>query len=187
MWRRVATVCALVAALGGSAWAGHEYVLRSAADLWIVADPIGPADAIAVFGGGPADRPFAAAQYYRQGLAKKIIVDDPDSTAVLRELAIPASVIESFGSALQNTHGEVLALRDWAQHHDLHSVIVLTEIFPTRRVRWMMHHVFPNDFVIRVIALDPPGYRRDDWWRHGQGVVTFRTEVVKYFYYLLRY
>jgi uncharacterized SAM-binding protein YcdF (DUF218 family) len=180
-------VIAVVSVLGIGAWVDREWLLCSVADLWIVSDPLGPADAVAVFGGGAADRPFAAAQYYRRGLVKQILVDDADSAAVLHDLGTPADAIETLGSALRNTYEEVLALRDWAERHDLRSIIVPTEIFPTRRVRWMLHRALPADFGIRVIALDPPDYGRDDWWRHQQGVTTFKTELVKYLYYIATY
>jgi uncharacterized SAM-binding protein YcdF (DUF218 family) len=173
--------------LGTGAWAGRDWLLLSAADLWIVSDPIGPADAVAVFGGGLADRPFAAAQYYHQGLVKKILVDLAESEAVLLELGIPASAIETFGNELKNTHQEALELRDWAQRHNLHSIIVPTEIFSTRRVRWMLHRAFPNEFAIIVIALAPADYHQVDWWRQTKSVAAFKTEVIKYLYYLLRY
>ena len=175
-----------MAALGIGAWADREWLLRSVADLWIVSDPIGPADAVAVFGGGLADRPLAAAQYYRQGLVKQVLVDLAESEAVLLELGIPADAIATFGDDLRNTHEEVLALRDWAERHNLRSVIVPTEIFSARRVRWMLHRGFPGDFEIRVVALDPPQYRRD-WWRQTGGITAFRTEFIKYLYYILKY
>src|SRR5882724_7610551 len=75
-WRGVLAVFAVVAVLGIGAWADREWLLRSATDLWIVSDPIGPADAVAVFGGGIEDRPFAAAEYYRQGLVKRVLVSN---------------------------------------------------------------------------------------------------------------
>jgi uncharacterized SAM-binding protein YcdF (DUF218 family) len=180
-------VFAIVAMLGIGAWANREGLLRWVADLWIVSDPIGPADAVAVFGGGLADRPLAAVQYYRQGLVEQVLVDLAASEAVLLELGIPADAIETFGDDLRNTHEEVLALRDWAEHHDLRSIIVPTEIFSTRRVRWMLHRVFPSDFQIRVVALDPSQYRRDGWWRHTGGITAFKTELIKYLYYILKY
>jgi uncharacterized SAM-binding protein YcdF (DUF218 family) len=175
-----------VAGLGIGAWAGREWLLRSAVDLWIVSDPIGPADAVAVFGGGLADRPFAAAQYYREGLVEKILVDGPDSEAALLTLGTPAGAIETFGNALRNTHEEVLALRAWAERNNTCSIIVPTEIFSARRVRWMLHREFPSDCVIRVIALDPAQYRRD-WWRQVEGVTAFETEVIKFLFYIVRY
>jgi hypothetical protein len=100
---------------------------------------------------------------------------------------VPANAIETFGKNLGNTHQEVLALQAWAEDNQAHSIIVPTEIFSARRVRWMLHRALGDGFVIRVIALDPPQFHRDDWWRHRQGTTAFRTEVVKYLYYRLRY
>jgi uncharacterized SAM-binding protein YcdF (DUF218 family) len=185
--RRILAVLAVASVLGISAWADREWLLRSLADLWIVSDPIGPADAVAVFGGGHPARPLAAAQYYRQGLVKKILVDLPASEAVLLELGIPGSAIETFGNDLRNTHEEVLALRAWAERHGIRSVVIPTEVFSTRRVRWMLHRALPGDFAIRVIALDLPDFRRDDWWRHNRNVAAFKIEVIKYLYYMLKY
>ena len=193
----------VVTTLGAGAWASKEWLLRSAADLWIVSDPIGPADAVAVLGGGIVDRPFVAAQYYRQGLVKKILVSNSRQSpseklglvtsdvtvtkAVLVRLGTPPAAIDTFGDALANTHQEVLALHAWAERHNLRSIIVPTEIFSTRRVRWMLHRVFSSEFVVRVVALSPAEYRRDDWWRHEDGVVAFNNEIIKYLYYRLRY
>jgi hypothetical protein len=184
-WRRLLAVFGVVAVLGTGAWVGRDWVLLSAADLWIVSDPIGSADAVAVFGGGIADRSFAAAQYYRQGLVKKILIDLPASEAVLLELGIPSSAIETFGNDLGNTHEEVLALRDWAERNDTCSIIVPTEIFSARRVRWMLHRAFGGECVIRVIALDV--LSRNDWWRHVQEVSAFQNEILKYIYYRVNY
>jgi hypothetical protein len=48
--------------------------------------------------------PFGAAQYYRQGLVTKILIDGPDSESILLKLGVPKSAIEAFGHALRNTH-----------------------------------------------------------------------------------
>jgi uncharacterized SAM-binding protein YcdF (DUF218 family) len=194
---------AVVMALGISAWLGREPLLRWTADVWIVSDPIGPADAVAVFGGGLEDRPFAAAAFYREGLVKKVLVSNvhvgpaeklgvtPSQTAAIREvlvkLGVPASDIEAFGDDLGNTHQEVLALRAWADRNGARSIIVPTEIFSARRVRWMLHHAFGDAIAIRVPALDPGEYREDDWWKHDAGLITFQNEILKYLYYRIKY
>src|SRR5271169_4519532 len=85
------------------AWAGRHWLLLWAADFWIVSDPIGPADAAAVFGGGIQNRPFAAAQYYRQGLVQKILVSNgrqslaatPD--VVMSEVAVTEGILVKLG------------------------------------------------------------------------------------------
>src|SRR5262249_32140929 len=140
-----------------------------------------------VFGGGVADRPFAAAQYYRQGWVTKILVDEPNSKAVLLKLGVPESTIKTFGQGLDNTHQEALALRAWADQHNLHSIIVPTEIFSTHRVQWMLNRVFPPDFVIRIAALYPANYSRADWWKNNGLRFAFEIEVMKYLYYRVRY
>src|SRR5262245_65086380 len=108
-------VLASVAACG---WIVREPVLRGAADLWIVSDPISRADAIVVLGGGLATRPFIAAEMWRRGLADKILISQaqeeravsmgaiPSDTELNREIllksGVPPSAIKTFGTANTN-------------------------------------------------------------------------------------
>src|SRR5229473_252648 len=147
--RGVLLLVAVFVALAFAAWVGREPLLRTAADLWIVSDEIGPADAVAIFGGGLEDRPFAAAAYYRQGLVGKILLSNIGASpaeklgvlrshveanrSVLRKLGVPDMAIEPFGANLTNTYEEALALRDWVTRTGARSVIVPTEIFSARR------------------------------------------------------
>jgi uncharacterized SAM-binding protein YcdF (DUF218 family) len=190
-------------ALGAALYLDRRALLESAADHWVVSDEIAPADAVAVLGGGIEDRPFAAAIYYRQGLVKKVLLSNartgpaenigalPSEVEATRnilvKLGVPSGAIETFGSDLANTHEEALALRAWAERTGARSIIVPSEIFSARRVRWMLGRVFGNDVIIRVPALNPPNYRCDDWWRHEEGVVSFQNEVIKSVYYHLMY
>ena len=64
----------VLATVVAGGWLLREPVLRGAADLWIVSDPISRADAIVVLGGGLATRPFVAAEMWRRGLADKILI-----------------------------------------------------------------------------------------------------------------
>jgi uncharacterized SAM-binding protein YcdF (DUF218 family) len=201
---RVALVAALIVLSGIVAWIERAPLLRSAADAWTISDPLASADAVAIFGGGLNDRPFAAAAYYQEGLAKTLLLsvnrmesaaqlgavptDTEANHAVLRRLGIPDSAIDNFGTGSLNTHEEALALRAWADRTGAKSIIVPTEIFSARRVRWMLDRAFAADDVkIMVPALDPPDYRRDDWWQNDEGIIAFQNEVLKYLYYRLRY
>ena len=40
---------------------------------------------------------------------------------------------------------------------------------------------------VEVQALPPLEYDADNWWQHEAGVIGFQNEVVKYFYYRLKY
>jgi len=202
-WRGLLGLLAVSAAICTAAWFGRDWGLRSAADLWIVSDPVGPADVAVIFGGGVGDRPFAAAEFYQKGLVRKILVSNAQegrvqkmglvaseavvSRQVLLKLGIPDSAIEIFGDDLSNTHQEVLALRAWAERSGIHSVIVPTEIFPSRRLRWMLDQAFGAGYVVRVPAIEPAEYGANNWWRHHAGLIDFQNEILKYIYYRLSY
>jgi uncharacterized SAM-binding protein YcdF (DUF218 family) len=201
--RGIPALFVVIVLAGIAAWLGRDPLLHKAADLWIVSDPVAPADAVAIFGGGINDRPFAAAAYYWDGLAKKILLskNQPGLAAalgavrsdieanhqVLTRLGVPESAIDTFGAGSRNTHDEALALRAWAEENDAHSIIVPTEIFAARRVRWMLHRAFGDSVKIMVPALDATEYPRDQWWWHEQGLIAFQNEVLKYIYYRLKY
>jgi uncharacterized SAM-binding protein YcdF (DUF218 family) len=198
----LALVC-VVAALGAFCWFDRESLLRSAADAWVVSDAPGPADAVAVFGGGIEDRPFAAARYYHQGLVKKVVISnvgpgpaerlgalDPYVAAnrnVLLKLGVEEADIEVFGANLTNTEEEAVALHDWARTQDIHSIIVPTELFGTRRLRWTLDRVFSGDAKLQVVEVSSHDVRRDNWWKTDAGILSFQNEIIKYMYYRIKY
>jgi len=181
-----------------------ETVLRWVADKWIVSDALAPADVVAVFGGGLKDRPAAAATYYREGLVKRVVIsnvrrdpeDDSDglpahveaNRRILLGMGVPSTSIETFGKNLTSTHDEALALEAWAAQAHVRSIIVPTEMFSTRRVRWTLARVFGGAVEIRVTAIeDQTEYRRDNWWRHRVGLVEFGREFIKSVLYWILY
>ena len=61
-------------------------------------------------------------------------------------------------------------------------------VFSSRRVRWMLHRSFAGtDVETQVAAFDPTDYSRDAWWRSEKGLISFQNEIIKYFYYRLKY
>jgi uncharacterized SAM-binding protein YcdF (DUF218 family) len=202
--RRLVTVVLVVAGLGGLAWVERAPLLRGAADLWIVSDPLTPADAAVVLGGGLDVRPFAAAELYQKGLVKKVLVSQvADERAVkigaveghteanrriLLKLGVPSDAIETFGPANKSSRDEAVALREWTERHATAAVIIPMELFTARRVRWIFDREFARQPVrIEVSSFDPPQYTRADWWTTERGIVEFQNEILKYIYYRLQY
>jgi uncharacterized SAM-binding protein YcdF (DUF218 family) len=201
--RALLIVVALVAVGSVAAWYARVTLLQAAASWWIVSDAPEPSDAVAVFGGGLEDRPFVAADYYKRGLVKRIALSnighgpveelgiEPShvaaNRAVMIKLGVPESAIETFGDDLKNTQEEATALHQWAAANGVRSIIVPTEIFTSRRLAWMLQQVFGGDAVIRVVALDPLGYNRKNWWRREAGLIGFQNEFIKYLYYRAEY
>jgi uncharacterized SAM-binding protein YcdF (DUF218 family) len=202
--RRFLTVILVMAGLGWLTWAEQAPLLRGLANLWIVSDPVTSADAAVVLGGGLEVRPFAAADLYRRGVVRKVLVSQVGeeravnvgaarghteiNRQVLVNLGVPADAIEIFGISNKNTRDEALALRNWAEQHAVRALIIPTEIFGARRVRWIFQREFAEQAIrIEVPSFDPPAYTRADWWTTERGLIEFQNEILKYLYYRLRY
>jgi uncharacterized SAM-binding protein YcdF (DUF218 family) len=194
----------VMAGLAGVAWVARAPLLQGAADLWIVSDPITPADVAVVLGGGVDVRPFAAAELYQKRLVKKILVSqvgdgravaigaEPGHTEVNRQvllkLGVPADAIETFGSSNKNTKEEAVALLEWTERHASRAVIIPVGSFEARRVRWAFRHEFTGQPVrIEISAFDSPENLRANWWTNDLGILSFQNEILKFIYYRLKY
>jgi uncharacterized SAM-binding protein YcdF (DUF218 family) len=202
--RRVALGLLLFCCLFSLFYFLRSPILAGLANLWIINDPPQKADAIILLGGGLETRPFAAAKLYRDGFAPRILVtharssptDDLGLTTsehsvarqVLLKEGVPDSAIEEIGQDVRNTHDEAVAVRDWASSNRAARLILPTDIFHTRRVRWVFHKQLKSIGVqVMVEAVPVREYQQSDWWRHEQGVVAFQNEVLKFAYYWVKY
>lgn len=202
--RRLAGLVLILTCVFLGIWLERVSVLRGAADLWIVSDPVTPGDAVVVLGGGLGVRPFVAADLYRQGVMHKIVVSQvaeerfvnigvvPSHTEINRrillQLGVPDNAIETFGTANRNTADEAVALRAWADRNPVSVLVIPTEIFAARRVSWIFRHLFSGtDIRIEVPSFEPERYNRAQWWKTEDGVIAFQNEVVKFVYYRLKY
>jgi uncharacterized SAM-binding protein YcdF (DUF218 family) len=185
-------------------WVAHAPLFRAAAHAWVVSDPLEPADAIVVLGGGLDVRPFAAADLYKKGLARQILIANvgvsqverlgllPRHSDLIREallkLGVPPEAIGTFGDGVRNTYEEACALREWAKATAATRIILPTEHFSSRRVRWIFGRELGRIGVLASVqALSQREYSVNDWWRHEEGVIAFQNEVIKYIYYRVKY
>ena len=189
--------------IGTAMWLNPTFFLREAVDFWTVSDEVAPADAVAVFGGGVATRPFAAAEYYRDGLVSKVLISNVASQPLIAEIlysetesnrqvllkkGVPADAIELFGMDVISTYQETMALRAWAVQNHARTIIVPTEYFSSRRVRWVLNEEFAGTGIrVLIPALDDPQYPRREWWKDDKAILNFQNEIIKYIYYRLAY
>src|SRR5262249_42272158 len=158
-------------------------------------DPMTRGDAVVILGGGISVRPFVAADLYQKGVVSKILLsqvaeDRPVKIGaylghtelnrrVLLKLGVPDSAIETFGNANKDTLDEAIALKEWTKKNAVSVLIIPTEIFPARRVRWIFHREFyEKDIQIEIPSFEPDSYSRADWWKTEQGLMTFQNEVI---------
>ncbi len=175
-----------------------ESWFRTAAESWIVSDAVGSADAVAILGGDPGLRSVAAAEYYQKGLVRRVLISAGHSLVYLKpdvsrqvaavRLGVPESAIDVFGTNPLNTYLEAVALKKWALENGADCIIVPTEIFSARRVRWIFGRKLAEIGTrVLVPAVNTEFYGRNNYWESDQALHSFRTEVLKYFYYRLKY
>ena len=203
-WRKAAIGPAILLFAIGLGWQEREPLLQGIGSWWVVSDDLAPADAIVVLGGEASVRPFAAAELYRQGYASKILVSNtnlnraerlgflPSDTQlnwnVLLKLGVSPSAIATFGDNLSSTYDEAEAVRTWALRSQAKRVIIPTDVFATRRTRWVFEQeLSPIGVEVIVRPFPPPNYELAGWWRDRRGLVDFNNEVLKYLYYRAKY
>jgi uncharacterized SAM-binding protein YcdF (DUF218 family) len=183
----VAVILIVIVGLPILVWQKGVSMLQSAADRWAVSDALVAADAVVVLGGG-SSRPYAAAELYRRGMARRVLVEDDNIRALIMTLNVPSPDVETFGTGLHNTYGEACAVADWVERNGAHRIVIPTELFPSRRVRWIFSRkLAPLGATAEIDMLQIDNYSADDWWTKRGGRIQFLTEIAKYLYYGTRY
>jgi len=188
------TLCALFLA----SWVG--------ARLLIVDAPLAHADAIVVMAGSAVlrERTQRAAQLYREGRATRIVLtnDNQKSNWVsdeqrnityqelagrsLRRLGVPAAAIEFLPEPVSSTYEETLLLRNYAEQHGYHSLLIVTSGYHSRRALWTLRQTFAKTNVAIGLDAVPPGVQAPSpatWWLHLRGWQMVPGEYVKMIYY----
>ena len=193
--------------LGGVLAAAYLFrgpLLRGVASAWIVNEPLAKADVIVVLGGGPETRPGEAARLLRQGLAPKILLMNPKPTAaaqmglvpteanidrmMLAKQKVPEAEVVVASEFVNSTYQESLAVSHWARTNQVHSVIVVTDIFHARRAEWVFRKTLnPLGVKVAVDATPVREYTAKNWWQHEEGLVAFQSEILKYAFYRVKY
>ena len=154
----------------------------------IIDRPIKKADALVVLAGGNTGRWLEAADLYREGYARFLLLSPgyadpvgdrlrregiryPSEAEVMRDvysqLGVPASVIEIMPAGFDNTADEAAGARRIALERGWTSVVVVTAKYHTRRALY----AFEREFAGSGITVDVRGSRHeqtqpDGWWRH---------------------
>jgi uncharacterized SAM-binding protein YcdF (DUF218 family) len=179
-------------------------IMSAAAKWWIVDDPIVKSDAVVVLGGGLESRPSFAADLYRRGLVSTVLVSDvrlsaaadkgvlPPETdiaiSLMEKEGVPASAIQAFGSHVNSTRDEAEGVRAWVEKHPVHRLIVPSDPFHTRRVKWLFTRTLrAQNVAVDVISIPTSRYDPLKWWTSEEALISFQNEVIKFAYYWLHY
>lgn len=67
-----------------------------------------------------------------------VLFDDEHDQKLVLSLNVPSQAVVMFGSGLRNTYEESCGLAAWVKGSGAHRLIIPTELFPSRRVRWIL-------------------------------------------------
>lgn len=178
-------------------------LMTLAARCWILDEPLEKADAAIVLGGNLETRPLYASEAYRRGLVPLVLVTDvrtgpavemkivPSETDtavnILQKSGVPAAVIQRIGHGVGSTRDEAVAAREWLGQHPAKRLIVATDPFHTRRVRYIFEHELKGLPVeLSVTSIPPTRYDPLQWWKSEEATLAFQNEVLKLVYYWLQ-
>jgi len=198
--RIVLFVCVLTLVLGAYGFVELGAFLASE-------DALEPADAIVVLAGSIMERPMEAADLYRDGYSRTIVltrqerdggelalvgrgVSFPEDVErvqqALRELGIPREVIVIPPRIHNSTAAEAITIRELSASHDWRRIIVVSSKYHLRRARFAFRRELRGTDVallMRGTRYDPSDPER--WWRHRADIRAVGPETLKLVAYAL--
>ena len=183
-----------------------EVVAWVAARALVVNADLSSADAIVVLSGSSAyvERTHKAAELYREGRAPLVWLTDDHTrggwssalqrnpyfveraTEELIKSGVPADRIRIVPGVASNTRDECLILRDYASSQGVHSVLVVTSAYHSRRALRSLRQSFAG-MGTRIGLHAVPVSSNAFWWLHPEGWRSVAGEYVKLIYYWFKY
>lgn len=167
----------------------------------VVSQPLPKADVMVVMAGGRDVRLPPVAALYKKGVAQRILLTNDGIFAgwsskfnrnlylvewareELLELGVPEDAIVLLRYTASGTIHDTLNTLDYVRvHPEIHSLLVVTTDYHTRRTLWTFQRVFEGEGT--QIGVYPVPDLSQPWWRRPS--VPY-LEFLKYVYYRVRY
>jgi uncharacterized SAM-binding protein YcdF (DUF218 family) len=192
-----AAVAALAAVVALAAWLGSD-----AGGALIVSKAVADPDAIVELASHEWERLPAAARLAATYPRALVLLTLPESVTVfnchdcarradrLARAGVAAERIHVLPLTASGTHGEALAVREFARAQPLRAVLVVTSPYHTRRSLATFQHVLRDTVaevgVVPASEPDPP-LHPERWWAVPYDTSYVRYEWAASFYYWFRY
>lgn len=179
----------------------YEDILLAIGDLLVVEDELQPADVIHVIA-GEDHRTNYAIQLFQEGYAEYIFFtggwceeDQYNHGEYSKELAvaagIPNAAIAIDDSPVLSTYDEAELLKAYIDQsqNPIQSIIVVSDAYHMRRVRWIYRRIFRIDEMEILMAPVPfeSGPVQERWWEDSVSQFMVRDEYFKFAYNIARY
>jgi len=167
-----------------------------------------PSDAVVVLTTGMEYYPrlIQAADFYRQGLVRKVIINGNRKTDSLRELeamgfkpgcpwyedyvrilallGVPQTDVIAFSvEDAYDTVSEAAAVgRELIERH-FTKLIITTSKYHTRRAKFIWKKMYPNRLTLTMVSAQTDPYDPDHWWKDGRQIRWVLAEYGGWVYY----
>ena len=167
-----------------------------------------PSDAVIVLNTGVEYYPrlLEAAALYRKGLAKRVVINGNRKTDSLRELEIKGfkrccpwyedslRILSLFGVprntviciSAEDVY-DTVSEAEWVGREVLgrgmHSVLITTSKYHTKRARFIWKKMYNGELSIRIVAAKTDPYDPESWWRDGRQIRWVMAEYGAWIYY----
>ena len=181
-------------------WSFRISILKGLGNYLDDGDSPVAAQRIFVLGGGSYDRGFKAARLWHQGFAPKIICTGAYISGTVKSLDLTYTEAELSQMRIQSLDVDsslVIALNigtstmeesemilDYCLLNDWTKVIIVSDIFHTKRIRDVFETKFTKAGIETVIVGAPSSrYNEDEWWKEESGLIMVNNEYIKHLYY----
>jgi len=107
----------------------------------------------------------------------------------LERLGVPSSAIETIPTPVSSTYDEAVVLKTFATAHSIHSILLVTSAYHSRRALKTFQQSMVGTDIICGVASPPPGWqtpRSATWLFSVQGWRMVPLEYLKILYYRWR-
>jgi uncharacterized SAM-binding protein YcdF (DUF218 family) len=178
-------------------------LMQGIAHVLIHEDTATHCDVMVVLSGNAFDRGNEGARLFRAGYAPHIICpggnmerlfliagDTVYESDMLKRNVMRLGIADTLVTAIHagtSTLEEADTIRGYCMARGIHSIMVVTNLFHTRRARAVYQKVFAKTGItIHMRGAHDSGYDEEHWWTSEYGLIALNNEYMKTLYYWLK-
>lgn len=183
-------------------------ILAAVGGFLVLEEKPEPSEAVVVLSTGIEYYPrlIEAAALFREGYAKKVVINGNRKTKTLRELerkgftscclwyedslrilsllGVPRDrVVTVSAEDAYDTVSEAKAVGTELINAGINRIIITTSKYHTRRARYIWERSFPHQFSIRTVPARDDPYSSSGWWKEGRQIRWVLAEYGAWIYY----
>ncbi len=205
MWsKKWFRVCSIILGILILLFVFRNRILQGVGNWLVKSDELVLTEACFVLGGNSYERGLAAVVVYKSYPSQQFVATGGnypyqilclDTSMFEAELTkhmmvnkgVPEAQIKTLTTA-HSTMEESEEILQYCKENNMHDVTIISSSFHLRRVRWVFEDKFEDAGIhVHFHGATAIEYDETNWWKNEEGLIMTNNEIVKLFYYLLKY